>query len=215
MMPDFSSFVGAWALLLSCVVLVVELIAPGAQWFNRALRLATGLAGLGTFMLARSVWHRFQAAPPEELAGLPPGWDSLKGLTQAFLVIWALTAAVVVPAFIPSRMYRRVKRLLAAGPFVLLVILGIIAAAVLIEHQGLDQNGVVSVALWLWTVTFTCSAVFCGRWALQPKLDRWWLKVRLWRQSPAALWLKSKLLRRNTTPVRSLEQHEPSELASR
>ncbi|MBS9535936.1 hypothetical protein KIH27_20340 [Mycobacterium sp. M1] len=214
MHTDFSSFVGAWALLLSCVVLVVEPIAPGAQWFNRALRLATGLAGVGTFMFARSFWHWFQAAPPEELADLPPGWDSLKSLSQAFLLIWILTAAFIVPAFVPSRMYRRVKRLLAIGPVVLLLILGVVAT-LLIERQRLNQDSVVNAAMWLWVTVFTCSAAFCGRWALQPKLDGWWSKIGLWRQSPVTLWLKSKLLVPDTESAQFLEQHEPSEPVSR
>lgn len=90
MYGDFSAFVGAWALLLSCVALVIEPIAHGSRWFSRALRLATGIAGLITFFAARHIWQLIRVASRED--GPPAGWDPFRSLAAAFIIFWVMSA---------------------------------------------------------------------------------------------------------------------------
>lgn len=122
MYGDFSAFVGAWALLLSCVALVIEPIAHGSRWFSRALRLATGIAGLITFFAARHIWQLIQITSPED--GPPVGWDPFRSLAGAFSIFWMMSAVVTIAAMAPGAFYRRITPLAARTPLVTVFLIG-------------------------------------------------------------------------------------------
>ncbi|WP_100458676.1 hypothetical protein [Mycobacteroides abscessus] len=198
---DFSSFIGAWALLLSCLALIIEPLAHGSRWFNRALRLSAGLAGLITFLAAHAMWTHLgeltEAIPPSVLAEHPEMWDSavFQALTRNFLAAWGLIFIPSLPALAPASVYRRITGVLAGLPFT--VSFGAAIVWMCVDLEGFERlPGVVSMPGFAIVMG---AMVFGVRWFLQQKIDQLWAEIgpvcRGIGQTRAAIWLKSVLLR--------------------
>ncbi|SIB35319.1 Uncharacterised protein [Mycobacteroides abscessus subsp. abscessus] len=201
MHQDFSSFIGAWALLLSCLALVIEPLAHGSRWFNRALRLSAGMAGLITFLAAHAMWTHLgdltETIPPSALAEHSEMWDSavFQGLTHTFLATWGLVFIPTLPVLAPRLLYRRITGFLAALPFT--VIFGSMVVWMLVDFEGFERlPNAVSLPI---SVVTLGSIIFGLRWVLQQKLDQLWAGIapicQGIGQTRAAIWLKSVLLR--------------------
>lgn len=174
MHQDFSTFVGAWALLLSCLALVIEPLAHGSRWFNRTLRLSAGLAGLVTFLTAHTMWTHIgeltQVIPAAVLAEHPDLWESavFEALTRYFLVVWGVAWVLILPMLAPSSFYWRVTGLLAGLPLIVSFVFCAIWMSV--DLQGFQRlPEVVSIAA---AAVMVSSGVFFFRWAIQQKIDQ-------------------------------------------
>jgi len=206
MHQDFSSFIGAWALLLSCLALVIEPLAHGSRWFNRALRLSAGLAGLTTFLLAHAMWAHIgelaKAIPPAALAENPDQWDSavFQALTRTFLVGWGVVLILTLPALAPTSFYRRVTGWLAGLP--LIASFGFVGVWMSVDLQGFQRlPDLVSIPA---AAVMAGSMVFLIRWGIQQKIDQFRDRLRPICEGVskigAVAWLKSKLLRDEVPP---------------
>lgn len=179
MHQDFSTFVGAWALLLSCLALVIEPLAHGSRWLNRTLRLSAGLAGLVTFLTAHAMWTHVgeltQVIPAVVLAEHPDLWESavFEALTRYFLVVWGVAWVMILPMLAPSSFYRRITGRLAGLP--LIVSFGFGGIWMSVDLQGFQRlPEVVSIAA---AAVMAGSGILLGRWAIQQKIDQFWAQV--------------------------------------
>lgn len=159
---------------------------------HRALRLSFGLAAVATFFMARSTW-----AEAQKFSDLiPGGWDPFTDLTVCFATVWMFIAMPIAALTTPGRICRRMRKPLACGPVVIIVVA--LCIWMLVKFSGSlppppsspveDLVGIIAMAL------FFGSVALAGRWAGQRRIDGAVAKFERLRSVPAAVWVGKQLL---------------------